>query len=482
MRRKTYIINITIFILTLFVLFSLYPKGPINSGRYRIGEIQSVAAGNPAQFGCGLITINFDQVQPGTYQELTVSGITFHARQGNSFQIAPLQRTNISPPYALIVSGTEMIDITFDKDYGIVSGLGITYGLVNQDPTPSDSAVFGFTTYFPQRPYSLPVPSNATVIEYQPSPPATEISIEAKLTKADEGIYDGVKLKLLFGRFRGSVDDPNFHGQPGFGFLTAQNTPSSGAFFDNLIIERSMGSAMPYEMNGSCEDKIDLIFIPDQSYGTRSDWFDKFFGDLSNLIERDFKKNDYFQVNRNKFNFYYLVDKAKIYTNRGSCLDMADPPAPYKSWFFDDATWGRGFNSDFPFTDGAAIMEVIFTDDGGGCPMFSNGKYLFFFPSMRPGIFFHEAGHAFFNLSDEYPIENYDNRTYWQAKPYPNIWYSIQGCIQEATNEGWNPNDCTEFVPGWWKIDPIDAMFNTYEIQYGPACSRNVKYYFGNLP
>jgi len=55
----------------------------------------------------------------------------------------------------------------------------------------------------------------------------------------------------------------------------------AGAFFDNLTLEVSVGAAVPYVLNGNHDDKVDLIFMPDQTY--KHD-FKKFFKQLSDIL------------------------------------------------------------------------------------------------------------------------------------------------------------------------------------------------------
>jgi hypothetical protein len=481
MNNKRYLKSVVISVILFSFLLIIDPVGKLSINGNETSGLLLVEAGTPGQFGCGLITISFDNQKPGTYQSLTISGVTFKARVGKGFQIASLTRTNTSPPYALVVPESEIVDLTFDKDFGTVTGLGVTQGLVASSPSSGDTSIFGFTTKFPKRWASLPIPNYATLVEYQPSPPSTELSIEIRLTKSISDWYNGVKQTLHFGRYLGVVDDGTFHGEPGLGYSGSSTPSPSGAFFDDLTIESAMGKAMPYRLNGSCAKKVDVIFMPDKTYGTSSTSFDTFYGHLSSLMESGWAKNTIFQANKEKFNLYYITDQAKVnFVLGGFCSSMADPPSAYGTWGSTDSVYGKGFSSDFPFADGVVILQTQVSRYGGYCPELANSKPLFHMYKSDASIFFHEAGHGFFDLADEYAFNGYG--TYWEASPYPNIWDSKQECVQDASKEGWDPTKCNEFYSGWWKIDPEDAMSNTGRTEYGPACSRNAKYFFSKLP
>jgi hypothetical protein len=349
-------------------LLAVEPMGRLNDERIGPGGNTVVSAGNPTKFGRGLVTIDFDDQKPGTYQTLTIQGVTFTARNGKGFQIASLSRRNTSPPYAPIIPQPEYVDLTFDPDDGTMTGIGVTQGLISKNPAGGDRSVFGYTTHFPNRWTSYPIPGYASLMEYQPSPPETEISFRINLTSNITGWYDGVEQKTRFGYLRGVVDDGSFHGQPGLGYDGGAGS-GTGAFFDDLTIERAMGDSMPYRLNGSCKEQIDIIFMPDKKYGDPVTSFPTYYRHLSDLVEKGLEKNAVFKANKEKLNFYYLDEQATInYVLAGHCSGMAYAPSAYAGWGFDTYT-GQGFGNAFPFADAAVIrrpwMSVITADSPG---------------------------------------------------------------------------------------------------------------------
>jgi hypothetical protein len=423
------------------------------------------------------ITIHFDDLTPGKYHDLTTRKVRFKARGTKGFQIAPLNRKNVSKQ-VLIVPKDEIVDIYFDKKFGAVTGIGLTIGLVN--PGGGEEARFGTSVRYPWNPagihHSRPFPLNTTIHAYQPSDDEVWYSFEMYIGKGNNGHLDGLDYHFSFGPRLGVVDNqitpgvPHFQGQPGFG---CRGGTGKGAFFDNLTLEVAVGEAIPYMLRGSHQDKIDLIFMADKGYRGR---FDSFFEDLFDLVENGFEKNDAFKKNRGKFNLYYIKKEAQVFLKTGYvCPSHTNPPKPWTNW---GGSFGanKGFSGDFPFVDGVPILQRSFWGWGQSCPSLANGGGVFWLDSSSIKHFFHEAGHGLFHLAGEYCGDDGTDRF-----PYPNIWSTEQQCRTNALSQGWNPDDCTGTCSGSgpWKIDKNCAMQKGSDIQYGPACMRNVNYYFG---
>ena len=239
------------------------------------------------------------------------------------------------------------------------------------------------------------------------------------------------------------------------------------------------GYCRPLMVNGPHEDKIDIVFIPDISYGGNLTQFSQH---ASDIISNAFQNENMGPIRDNisKFNFYYSQDNGSI------------------DWSSQRFILPVEFERECSFSDGAAFLHRDNHTD------FSDGK-LFSSEYFNYGTIMHEFGHSLFGLADEYR----GNTSYFYPQPYPNIWPTNQSCRNDAISEGWDPNDCNQFCPrivpfcqrfrnlfsfpefwftrnGWWRSDPLpDIMKDDGDAFVPPfqrADLRNIRWKLGQYP
>lgn len=232
---------------------------------------------------------------------------------------------------------------------------------------------------------------------------------------------------------------------------------------------------IPILLNGNTADKIDVIFVPDTSYGGD---MAVFVEDITDVIENGYYRNTLFSANREKFNFYYLDEEADV---SGYPTAGFTPPLGSCENFQDATT----------FADSIAVLHTDDLRDWAGTRC---ERRVFTSEPTSYRTFVHESGHALFGLKDEYCCDS----RYSQNDPNPNIWSSEDACRDDATAEGWDPDDCREFCTsgsgncgsGFWKIDPNHCVMRCSQAcgnncctacggadamcQYEPACARRV--------
>jgi len=232
-----------------------------------------------------------------------------------------------------------------------------------------------------------------------------------------------------------------------------------GCFFCELY------GVEPLHIHGAPVNRIDIIFIPDDSYGGD---MEQFRDDVRDIIENSYGENDAFSDNHDRLNFYYLEAEVTGLTDWPDC--GFNPPSPPKGYggsrdllekeigrrspilsrcdYFQDAT---------SFADAIAVIHTGVADpvlwrDWSGVRC---GRHIFTSEPVSLRTVIHESGHALFELEDEYCCDaNYD-----QLADHPNIWNSQDGCRDYATDQGWDPDDCVQICDpsdcaDWWKIDP----------------------------
>jgi len=220
--------------------------------------------------------------------------------------------------------------------------------------------------------------------------------------------------------------------------------------------------------NGEPKDKIDIVFIPDQSYNNDTTLF---LQHLNQIIQNSFNSTPVpngstaIKENINKFNFYYIEEEGKI---------------DWSNWVHKPP---KKFYKECSFYDGAAMIHTDSHRDFASGKLFSSEYYNF-------GTILHEFGHSIFGLADEYCCDSY----YFEPKPYKNIWKSNSSCRNDMISEGWDPNACYQFCPagtgscgsGWWRSDPLpDIMENDGDEIVPPfqqADLRNINWKFSQYP
>lgn len=239
----------------------------------------------------------------------------------------------------------------------------------------------------------------------------------------------------------------------------------------------------PFILHGQPSDVIDVILIPADTYGGD---IDLFLDDLQDAIENGYYASDIISANQEKINIYYMTDEAGVtaYPACGFTPPLDDCDDFGDAVLFADSI-GVLHPNDFRDWAGTRCDRRVFTSE----------------PTSYRTIV-HESGHSLFGLKDEYCCDS----RYSQNNPNPNIWSSESACEDDASDEGWDPNDCDDFCPsgsgncggGYWKIDPptcvmrcsqscgdncclgcggLDAM-----CQYGEACLRRINAIFDSYP
>ncbi len=222
------------------------------------------------------------------------------------------------------------------------------------------------------------------------------------------------------------------------------------------------GYCIPYIQNGNYADKIDVVFIPDTSYNNDIDLFLQHIGEI---INNSFMASEEVGANISKINFYYIQEEGFI------------------DWPYWSLEPPNNFFTECSFYDAAVMLHTDSHRDFASGKIFSSEYYNY-------GTIMHEFGHALFGLADEYGNDSY----YFVPEPYPNIYSNETFCRDDATNEGWNPNDCDNFCPanagncgnGWWRSDPLpDIMEDDGDNIVPPfqrADVRNIYWTFGQYP
>ena len=232
---------------------------------------------------------------------------------------------------------------------------------------------------------------------------------------------------------------------------------------------------LPQQIKGSSDKKIDIVFIPDNSYGTDVNAVVSHPDGSSSSFVNDVqaKRVSMFSLNPihdniNEFNVYYSTETADV----GAKL------------------WGlpggdNGFARACPFTDVIAVLHnrpytLLFSDKTYGNRFRSAG-----YPNEN---FLHELSHATFGLSDEYggsPCLT----AYFQTPVYPNVWSTGAQCQADALLGGlWSVFDCNRFVvcsndnnQEWWKMSSNEdnIMIRGRETNtYDAASLRRVNWVF----
>lgn len=232
----------------------------------------------------------------------------------------------------------------------------------------------------------------------------------------------------------------------------------------------------PFRIRGTPENKIDVIFVPNQSYnGNRA----QFLADVQQVITRSYLRSDPFRTNIARFNFYTYTEEAAV------AEDFVFSPPASGCTVFDDAT---------TFADSIAVLHRNdFRDwSSSGC-----SRRVFTSEPVSYRTFVHESGHSVFGLADEYCCDG----GYWEAGTNPNIFSSLSGCRNYADSNGLDRNNCTNFCPagsqkcgstGFWKIDPeVDVMRCSQACglcgadgmcQFHPSCLKRVNAILGTYP
>ncbi|UCF08001.1 MAG: thrombospondin type 3 repeat-containing protein, partial [Thermoplasmata archaeon] len=234
-----------------------------------------------------------------------------------------------------------------------------------------------------------------------------------------------------------------------------------GADCGGICADDCSDYCIPYWEQGNDDDKIDLVFVPDIDYFGDVDLF---LTEVDDLIFNELGATAPISANMDIFNFYYMEDEGDA---RDGC--GGDPPDEF----------------DEPECDLADAVVILHTAAFGDCTL---GR--FYYTAEGNNIqrtFIHESAHALFRMVDEYEDTGVPCTSYRQNDEDggpPNVWETEDNCRDDATDEGWDPDDCIEFCDqapccggGWWKIDhdaPEIMVDNSNG--FGIACSRRINW------
>jgi len=231
---------------------------------------------------------------------------------------------------------------------------------------------------------------------------------------------------------------------------------------DCFVCRMSDVLPLPLDVNtlsyaGDTRRRIDVLFVPDETYGGDTD---QFVADARDVIEHGYATNDAFSDVRDRMNFWYIDDEASVtgYDDTPSC--SFTPPG-------DCADFERR-------TSFADAIVVLHTDEFRDWQGTRCDRQIFTSEPTNYRTFVHESGHAVFGLKDEYCCDS----NYAQNDPLPNIWSSKENCENDAIATGWDPADCDNFCPagsvrcglGFWKIDPERCVMRCSQTCNADCC------------
>ncbi len=221
--------------------------------------------------------------------------------------------------------------------------------------------------------------------------------------------------------------------------------------------------------NGEHEDKIDVVFV--RAFDAQSDALPDNFEDIIDDAKIDFIHTVPIAENTDKLNFYYYTKKGSVYADSNDLCAGSSPPGYVTYCSFADTTayLHKGTCRDCSHTSPTLDPPIP-----GSSFTVTHNYYMH-------KTFTHEAGHAIFNLRDEYygllP-------TYKELSPNPNIWSSQANCEVDRTAEGWTEAcdqicDATETnCVDYWRLDYDCIMRHSMNVNFCPACVRRMNWVF----
>ncbi len=176
---------------------------------------------------------------------------------------------------------------------------------------------------------------------------------------------------------------------------------------------------IPGRKIGNHDDKIDIVFVPDDDYGSPDDidsWLPKFLEDVNHKIDNRLGGRIPINTNLDKFNFYYTTRQGKV--NENNCAEETSLP--------------DNLIKECPFADAIVVLhKSIF----GDCSTVGENPDIFSAEGPTDRSFVHESGHAIFGLADEYDDSPVCRTFYFQPSPNPNIWATRDACREDVVNE-----------------------------------------------
>lgn len=253
--------------------------------------------------------------------------------------------------------------------------------------------------------------------------------------------------------FRNRIVYRNYGGTVGFG---------TDVYMATLSIITPSVIPLPRRTVGSHNEKFDIVFVPDEDYGSSANidtWLPTFLENINDQIDERLGGTAPVSGNLEKFNFYYT-------TTQGD----AEPDVKM--------TLPAGLTKTSTFADAYVIFHQREFGDAcmGGTPTIYSAEG----PVGRS--FIHESGHGVFGLADEYDDDNC-RTSYFQPDPMPNIWATEAIGREDATEQNWNPDDIQKFTEcqgDWWKLGTTEyIMFdgNYFANGWGKPAERRIQWF-----
>lgn len=208
---------------------------------------------------------------------------------------------------------------------------------------------------------------------------------------------------------------------------------------------------------GSHSDRFDIVFIPDNDYGSVADtdtWLPTFLDHINHQIDERLGGATPVSGNLNKFNFYYTRMQG----------------------IASSKTLPKDLTLLSTFADAYVIFHT--TEFGDSTSMGTPSIYGAEGPVGRS--FIHESGHGIFGLADEY---DGCGTYYFQPDPMPNIWATEALGRADATSEGWNPDEIQKFTDcqaDWWKLGTTEYIMwdgTRFSNGWGAPASRRIQWF-----
>ena len=177
-------------------------------------------------------------------------------------------------------------------------------------------------------------------------------------------------------------------------------------------------------------DAIDVVFIPDDDYGSMSNVANRqaFLDDVADMIDTGFWENNAMFSNLGLFNFWFMTSSGDVQPPTGSSI------CPSVTW---------------PDLTDAAFAEVkvlLHTNELRDCA-YSGGRVTSEPTSYRTVV--HETSHAAFGLPDEYCCDG----GYFEVQPV--LYTSSADCNGDPVNASWR--NCVSFTASsgtiWWRSE-----------------------------
>ncbi|MDZ7645577.1 MAG: hypothetical protein U5K76_15950 [Woeseiaceae bacterium] len=204
--------------------------------------------------------------------------------------------------------------------------------------------------------------------------------------------------------------------------------------------------ALPVLYNGPLDEKIDIVFFPDEDeYTSPTD--PNFIADVGLLISGGYFTVPWFMDHQDRFNFWIGLDTANSGPNpddiddNGNAMCFREAPDRYRRTY--------------AFADSSGIVHRSVCRDNAGSP----GIFTIEMDLNRLQVVAHESGHRPFGLADEYCCDGgYYTRQLF-GPPYPNMFKLEAGCRNKGEARGQDPDACRSIVDvdtgnDWWLFEP----------------------------